>query len=139
MSMARRVAYLGMVAVAGWVASACGEGEERSLPAEYLGAWYSHGTSGGMDGEVVDEGGGRIEITADNEIHHFDANGAPVGTTSFELSRGHSIYTGNDAWLLDASAGIPRVIDLLQDGALSIADNVYDGYGTVYRRTPPER
>jgi hypothetical protein len=109
-----------------------------ALPDEYLGQWYFTGTSGGIDGGGTGEPAvGWIVITAGNEIETYDASGVRAGTERFELGREQSIYTGQDAWVLNGPGGLGRVIQLFPDGSMAISDNAYDGYSRGYQRTPP--
>jgi hypothetical protein len=108
--------------------------EGNSLPDEYLGQWYYTGSSGGIAGDGMgDEPSGWIVINADNTIDRFDDDGTLLGTDAFEPSLGTSIYSGEDAWILERSGGPPQVI-MSSEGLMSLSDNVYDGFSLGYAR-----
>ncbi len=110
---------------------------EASLPDAYLGRWYYVGTSGGIAGTSHGEpDGSSIVITGANEIESYDAEGALIGSVSFEPTWGSSIFSTENDWILDAAGELPRVISLYEDGeTMSLSDNVYDGFSSSYRRT----
>lgn len=106
-----------------------------SLPDEYLGRWYFAGSGGGIAGDIFEGAtGASIVITAGNEIEHYGPDGTFASTETFSLSRGSSIFSADEGWILDADSFMPRVIQA-SDSALSISDNVYDGFGSWYTRT----
>ncbi|MGI9625840.1 MAG: hypothetical protein ACR2QM_03315 [Longimicrobiales bacterium] len=110
------------------------------LPDEFLGRWYHLETSGGIQGETVQERTpGWIVITAENQIQHHAANGTLTSTEAFELSRGSTIFSAEDGWILgtprqtNQTLAVTRTIWLAGE-TLTIADNVYDGFGSTYAR-----
>jgi hypothetical protein len=108
---------------------------KNGLPAEYLGRWYFDGTSGGIDGrEVAAADGSWIEVTALNTIEHYSPDGRLGSTEVFEPTRGPSIFSESDAWILGAPDSIARVIEVHPEGFLTISENVYDGFGSKYAR-----
>jgi len=109
---------------------------ETSLPDEYLGRWYYVETSGGIAGTSHGApDGSSIVITAANQIESYDPEGARVGSVSFELTHGSSIFSTENEWILEAPRELPRVIRLYENGTtMSLSDNVYDGFSTSYRR-----
>lgn len=114
-------------------AGACSLGG-NSLPEEYLGQWYYMGSGGGIAGGGMGDGpSGWIVINADNTIDRFDDDGTFIGTDSFKASLGPSIYSGDDAWILERSGGPPQVI-MTSEGLMSLAENVYDGFSLGYAR-----
>jgi len=108
-----------------------------ALPEEYLGRWYSTGSSGGIAGTGTGEARGEwIVVTADNLIERYAPDGRLIGSDSFSLSRGRSIFSTDESWILDASSPLPRVVSLQSDGNLVISENVYDGFSYSYSRKP---
>lgn len=123
------------LAVGGALSVAVPALRQEVLPPEYLGRWYFIGSGGGITGEGFGgEAGASIVITRDNEIEHYAPDGTYVSTESFRLTRGTSIYTGEEAWMLDESSGVPRVVELRPPDGLSISENVYDGFSSWYER-----
>jgi hypothetical protein len=105
------------------------------LPDEFHGRWYFGETSGGIAGQrtaVAD--GSWIVITPQNTIEHYSAEGRLTSTETFEPSRGRSIFSASEGWILGGGAAIERVIAVHADGVLSISENVYDGFGSTYTR-----
>jgi hypothetical protein len=122
------------------LSTACRESSPPSvsksgLSAEYLGRWSFGGGSGGLDWEEVDSADGSwIRITARNTIEQDSAGGALGSTESFEPTRGRSIFSGSDAWILEGPDAIDRVIQVHPDRVLGISENVYDGFGATYTK-----
>jgi hypothetical protein len=110
---------------------------QTSLPDAYLGRWYYVGTSGGIAGDIFGEPDGTsIVISGANEIESYDANGALVGSTSFEPTLGSSIFSAGEDWILEEAGPSQQVMILSEDGqTMALSDNVYDGFSTSYRRT----
>jgi len=109
-----------------------------ALPDDYLGRWYFLGTSGGITGGGTGEPAeGWIVITDENEIESYGGDGTLAATEPFEPTRGPSIYSADEAWILVGFGGLDRVIQLYPDGTMALADNAYDGYSRAYRREPP--
>ena len=109
---------------------------EPTLPDGFHGRWYYQGSSGGLAGDTFGEAdGSAIEIGPDNAIEHYDPDGRLVGTETITVRRGPSIFGSEDAWIIESSGGIPRVASLNEDGSMSLADNVYDGFSSRFTRT----
>lgn len=105
------------------------------LPDEFHGRWYFGGTSGGIAGEqTVFADGSWIVITPGNTIERYSAEGRLTSTEHVEPTRGRSIFTGAEGWILGGGTAIDRVIEVRPDGILTISDNVYDGFGSTYTR-----
>lgn len=115
---------------------ACSPASTQSLPPEYLGRWYYIGSSGGITGGGMgDDPTGYIVITADNEIETFEEDGTRVGTRAFALGRGQTIFSSAEQWILDPAGPMPRMIMVVDGGAaLTISENVYDGFQRSYVR-----
>mgnify|MGYP001334061953 CR=1 FL=1 len=109
----------------------------RSLPEEYLGRWYYMGSSGGITGAGMgDEGTGYIVIHSGNVIDHHQEDGTLVSTATFAVSRGPTIFSSEDQWILDSDSAAPDVITVSDDGqTMSLSENVYDGFGRMYARS----
>lgn len=108
----------------------------RRLPDEFHGRWYFGGTSGGIAGaQTAVADGSWIVVTPHNTIERYSAEGRLTSTERFEPTRGRSIFTGGEGWILGGGASIERVIEVHAEGVLTIADNVYDGFGSTYTRT----
>lgn len=107
------------------------------LPDEYLGRWYFGGTSGGIAGqEVATADGSWIVITSGNTIEHHSADGRLDSTEAFEPARGRSIFSEDEAWILRSPGATERVLLVHPGGVLTLAENVYDGFGSTYTRSP---
>lgn len=108
---------------------------EGGLPVEYLGRWDFGGTSGGIEGrEIAAADGSWILITPRNTIEYHSADGRSDSTETFEPTRGRSIFSESEAWILRGPDVIERVIQVHPDGVLTISENVYDGFGSTYTR-----
>jgi hypothetical protein len=136
-SHGRRRWVAGVAALLTLGLAGCSVTEETfSLPDDYLGQWYYLGSSGGITGGGLgDEATGWIVIDDDNSIAQYDDSGVQVGTESFTLTFGPSIFSEDDVWILTAPSELDRVIQVHPDGAMSIAHNVYDGYQFSYGRS----
>jgi len=108
----------------------------QSLPQEYLGKWYYTGSSGGITGEGGgDAAAGYWVIQSDGTIDLYQEDGALIGSTRFTVARGPTIFSRDEQWILEREGGIPEVITVSSDGkALSLAENVYDGFLRTYVR-----
>jgi hypothetical protein len=107
-----------------------------SLPEECLGQWFAVGSSGGISGEGTgDAPSGSIVIHANGTMDHHDESGVLLSTTAFTVSRGPTIFSTRDAWILTFDNASPQVIMVSADGrTLSLAENVYDGVAMEYAR-----
>lgn len=115
---------------------ACGTGPASSLPEELLGQWYFLGSSGGIDGgRGNDEATGYIVLHEDRmDIHGED--GTLTRQEAFSSSRGKTIYSDEDLWILNFERGEVRVVLVSPDGqTMSLSPNAYDGIGQDYSRT----
>ena len=116
--------------------SACAQ---TSLPDEFLGTWYYMGSSGGISGEGVgDEPTGYMVIKADNTIDSHRDDGELIGTSEFTVSRGETIFSVDEQWILNLGSdiAIAEVIQVSDDGQyMSLAENVYDGFQRSYARS----
>jgi hypothetical protein len=108
-----------------------------SLPKEYLGRWYYLGSSGGISGRGMgDTGTGYVVIQSDNTMDHHEDDGALIRTTSFTVSRGRTIFSTDDQWILNVDGIPPQVIRLGDDGrTMTLSQNVYDGFTREYGRS----
>ena len=83
-----------------------------------------------------DEPTGYIMIHADNTVDRHEENGTQVGTVTFVVDRGPTIFSSEDLWILQFESGMHEVIVLSEDGqTLSLSENVYDGFGRGYARS----
>jgi hypothetical protein len=107
-----------------------------SLPDEYLGQWYYLGSSGGIAGTGMgDEATGWIVIRSDNTIVRYDDDGAQLAVDSFTLTRGPSIFSTDEVWLLHTPGSLERVIQIDGGDQMSLSDNAYDGFQLSYARS----
>ena len=90
-----------------------------------------------MDGAGMgDPPTGYVEVHSDNVIVHYREDGTLIGTSEFELSRGSTIYSNDEQWVLTFGDGIDQVIWISESGTeMSLSDNVYDGFGRSYARS----
>ncbi len=109
-----------------------------TLPAAFLGTWESTGTSGGLDGTSLPRkerrGRERIVIGAANTLLR---QGPPVTRSiqPFTVRKGKTIFSSEPQWMILLQPGDQEfVLQLGPDDTLSMSENVYDGYGTSYRR-----
>ena len=116
---------------------ACAGAQPGSLPEEYLGRWYYTGSSGGITGDGAgDEPTGFIVIRSGGSIDHYTEDGTDVGTSTFTVSRGPTIFSTEDQWILTRGHDAPEVIRISDDGlTLSFSENVYDGFSRNYARS----
>lgn len=125
-----------LLAVGSLALAACSGASDTELPEEYLGRWYYVGSSGGLTGDGAgDEPTGFIVIHGDGRIDHHAEDGARITTTEFEASRGPTIFSTEDQWILNPRTSMPEVIVLEEDGqGMSLSHNVYDGFVREYAR-----
>lgn len=112
-----------------------GEGS-GSLPDRFLGRWDDLGSGGGLTGTWHDDGAsGFMVIRADGTLEIHDADGTVVRTDRFSVSRGPTVFSSDEQWMVQIGAEPPQVL-LLSDDArqLSLVENVYDGVGRTYAR-----
>jgi hypothetical protein len=109
-----------------------------ALPPKFLGRWYHTGSSGGITGEVMgDATAGFIVINAKNTIDHHDEDGRVVSSTIFTPSRGRTIFSTEDQWILTSLHDLPQVMMMSDDGlTLTLSDDAYDGITRTYGRSP---
>ena len=109
-----------------------------SLPDEYLGQWYYLGSGGGIAGiGLGDEATGWIVIRSDNTVARYDEDGTQLAVESFTLTRGPSIFSTDEVWLLHAPGSLERVIQIHDEEGMSLSDNAYDGFQLSYSRARP--
>ena len=108
---------------------------ESGLPAEYLGRWYFQSTSGGIEGREVAVADGSWIVITDAAIERYSADGRLESTEALDLTRGRSIFSGKEAWLLQGPDSNERVLEVHSQGVLTISDNAYDGFGSRYTRS----
>jgi hypothetical protein len=124
--------------------AACGDDAPTSapgpltLPAAFLGSWELVGTSGGIDGKGLPTPAGakpaRIVIAAKNTFERLAPDGS-VSAQRFVVKRGKTIFSADDQWMIVLADGaLELVLQLEPDGTLSMSENVFDGYGTSYKR-----
>ena len=107
-----------------------------SLPDEYLGQWYYLGSSGGIAGTGMgDEATGWIVIRPDNTIVRYDDDGVQRAVDEFTLTRGPSIFSTDEVWLLHTPGSLERVIQIDGGDRMSLSDNAYDGFQLSYARS----
>lgn len=127
----RRLALM----VATLAAGTAGCSPETALPEDYLGQWYYTGSSGGISGDGAgDAATGYIVITPRNTIERYEDDGRLIATESFELAHGETIFSSDPRWILREADGMDRVIQLYDDGTLTISDHAYDGFHLGYAR-----
>lgn len=116
---------------------ACPGSPTESPPDEFLGRWYYVGSNGGIAGTGVGDAPlGYIEIQPDYTIASYTEDGTHQGSTDFTLSRGPTIFSGDDMWILKSETGPPQVFMMAESGeAMSLAENVYDGFSRSYVRS----
>lgn len=74
-------------------------------------------------------------IHSDNTIDHHQEDGRLVSTARFAVSRGPTIFSNEDQWVLALAGAAPEVITVSEDGqTMSLSENVYDGLGRMYAR-----
>jgi hypothetical protein len=115
---------------------ACGTKPSNTLPEEILGKWYFLGSSGGIDGgRGIDEATGFIVLHEDRMDVHED--GRLTRREPFAPSRGRTIYSDEDLWILNFEGGATRVVLISPDGqTMALSANAYDSVGQDYSRTP---
>jgi hypothetical protein len=115
---------------------ACGSRASDSLPEAVLGQWYFLGSSGGIDGERgADEATGYI-VLHEGRIDVHDEGGALARQETFSPSRGKTIYSDEDLWILNFDEGEAHVVVVSPDGqTMSLSPNAYDSIGRNYSRT----
>lgn len=112
-----------------------GPGAESRLPEGFCGKWKLLGSSGGIagGGDSV-PGDVTIELRREGVMNVYRSERLE-SSVRLNVSRGRSIYSGKEAWLIEQGPGaMPQVVHLNADGTLSISDNVYDGFSFAYKR-----
>jgi hypothetical protein len=115
---------------------ACGSSFPDSLPKDVLGQWYFLGSSGGIDGDRgTDEATGYIVLhEARMDVH--SESGALTRQRTFSVSRGRTIYSEEDLWILNFEGAEAQVVLVSPDGqTMSLSPNAYDSIGQNYSRT----
>jgi hypothetical protein len=115
---------------------ACGSRPSNSLPEEVLGQWYVLGSSGGIDGDRgTDEATGYI-VLHESRMDVHDEGGALARQETFSPSRGKTIYSDEDLWILNFERAEAHVVLVSPDGqTMSLSPNAYDSIGQDYSRT----
>jgi hypothetical protein len=115
---------------------ACSSRPSNSLPEEVLGQWYFLGSSGGIDGDRGnDDASGYIVLHEGRMDVHVDG-GALTRQETFSPSRGKTIYSDEDLWILNFERREARVVLVSPDGqTMSLSPNAYDSIGQDYSRT----
>jgi hypothetical protein len=115
---------------------ACGSSPSNSLPDEVLGQWYFLGSSGGIDGDRgSDDATGYIVLHEGRMDVHVDG-GDLARQETFSPSRGKTIYSDDDLWILNFERGEALVVLVSPDGqTMSLSPNAYDSIGQDYSRT----
>lgn len=114
---------------------ACSSRPSDSLPEDVLGRWYFLGSSGGIDGDR-----GTAEATGYIVLHEgrMDVHGEGGAITrqeAFLASRGKTIYSEEDLWILNFESEVAQVVVVSPDGqTMSLSPNAYDSIGQVYSR-----
>jgi hypothetical protein len=113
---------------------ACGSSPSDSLPEEVLGQWYFLGSSGGIDGDRdADEATGYIVLHENRMDVHSE--GGALTRQAFSASRGKTIYSEKDLWILNYEAAEAHVVLVSPDGqTMSLSPNAYDSIGQNYSR-----
>jgi hypothetical protein len=118
------------------VLGACSSGPSNSLPEEVLGQWYFLGSSGGIDGDRGnDEATGYI-VLHEGRMDVHSEGGAVTRQEPFSPSRGKTIYSAEDLWILNFERGEAHVVLVSPDGqTMSLSPNAYDSIAQDYSRT----
>jgi hypothetical protein len=108
----------------------------NSLPEEVLGQWYFLGSSGGIDGDRGnDEATGYI-VLHEGRMDVHGEGGALTRQDTFSPSRGKTISSDEDLWILNFERGEAHVVLVSPDGqTMSLSPNAYDSIGQDYSRT----
>lgn len=62
--------------------------------------------------------------------------GTLTESTAYTASRGPTIFSTEDQWIIDRGNGMQEVVIVSEDGkTMSLAENVYDGFGRAYARS----
>lgn len=123
------------------VAAACGtsgSAGSHALPEAFLGRWRATGTSGGLDGEGMGAAPSRGHVVIHRDrLETFDASGALESSVALVASRGATILSAEEQWLVRCGDGEPEVIRLSEDGrTLTLCENAYDGLVRHFERSP---
>ena len=129
--LARVVAFLALAA------ASCSGARSPSLPEKFLGQWFYTGSSGGLTGKGLgDAADGSLVIRADGTIERHGEDGALTETTRTTATRGRTIFSEEEQWLLTSESGVPEVIRLSADGqTMTLAENVHDGFTRSFARS----
>lgn len=113
---------------------ACGSGPADSLPEEVLGQWFFLGSSGGIDGDPGTDGTGYI-VLHEGRMDVYSEGGALTRREAFSATRGKTIYSEEDLWILNFEAAEAQVVLVSPDGqTMSLSPNAYDSIGQNYSR-----
>jgi hypothetical protein len=114
---------------------ACGSSPSSSLPEDVLGQWYVLGSSGGIDGNRgTHEATGYI-VLHEGSMDVYSEGGALTRRVVFSASRGKTIYSEEDLWILTFEGAEPHVVLVSPDGqTMSLSPNAYDCIGQNYAR-----
>jgi len=118
-------------------AAGCSGGQGATLPEEFLGQWYYVGSSGGITGKGLgDAAAGYLVIRADGTLERHGEDGALTETTRTTATRGRTIFSEEEQWMLTSEGGVPEVIRLSADGqTMTLAENVHDGFSRSFARS----
>lgn len=101
------------------------------------GEWEWIESSGGIAGELItkdSEGYSSTIVFKDDSVSFF-RNSSLLGSTSFSIEEGRSIYSSEPVNFINYnSEKSDEVIIYLTEDSLLIGDNNYDGYTSLYIR-----
>ncbi len=101
------------------------------------GRWEWQSSTGGFAGNTITpekEGYTQSLRFSDNKVALYK-NDSLKWETGYSITRGSSIYSQEKANLIKYDNGyLPKVILKVSQDSLVLADNVYDGYSSLYLR-----
>jgi hypothetical protein len=122
------------LAIGTMLIAACACSRAPMLPDEFYGDWEFTGSSGGFSGDgdssLADH---RIAILRSNVLETYHS-AELVSSVPFTVSRGETILSAEEQWLITLEDRAEPWVAELRDGRLTLSDNVYDGFSLSYER-----
>ncbi|HSL89758.1 MAG TPA: hypothetical protein VK870_10675 [Ignavibacteriaceae bacterium] len=118
--------------------SGCSSDAQKTELPQLYGKWIWIQSSGGIDGRTItpneNEPAKYLQFVKPDIIESYIGDRL-ISSRSFKLKKDLSIYSSDSLYfIIDNGSSFPKAIFSLTEKTLSLADNVYDGFGELYNR-----